>query len=115
MSDEKNRAAKIAALNDQLRKSLGSRIGRWYLTIGVRGLDERTRARIITAVRTFDAFTPDNDPHGERDFGRFEIDGTTIMWKIDYYDRQDLNVGAEDASDTTTTTRVLTVMLAEEY
>ena len=29
---------------------------------------------------------PENDPYGEHDFGAFEFDGKTIIWKIDYYD-----------------------------
>ena len=115
MTQETNRAAKIAALNDQLRKTLSSPHGRWYMTGGLRELDDATRNRIIEAVRTFDAFTPDNDPHHEHDFGSFEIDGTAIIWKIGYHDKRNLDCGAEDPSDAATTTRVLTVMLAEEY
>lgn len=65
-------------------------------------------------VRGFDAFTDDNDPYGEHDFGSFEYAGRTIFWKIDCYDR-DLNYGSPDPSDETVTARVLTVMLAEEY
>ncbi len=46
-------------------------------------------------VHDFIAFTPDNDPHGEHDFGSFEFAGKTIFWKIDCYDR-DLNYGSPD-------------------
>ncbi len=65
-------------------------------------------------METFDAFTPDNDPHGERDFGSFEHEGERIFWKIDYYDRS-LQFGSEDPSDPRQTRRVLTIMLASEY
>ena len=58
------------------------------------------------------AFTPDNDPHGEHDFGSFEYAGKTIFWKVDCYDR-DLNYGSPDPADENVTERVLTVMLAE--
>jgi hypothetical protein len=65
-------------------------------------------------VERFDAFTPDNDPHGERDFGAFEEGGERIFWKIDYYDRT-LRAGSEDPSDPRQTVRVLTIILASEY
>jgi hypothetical protein len=32
----------------------------------------------------FDTFTNDNDPHRERDFGSFDLDGEKLFWKIDY-------------------------------
>jgi hypothetical protein len=48
-------------------------------------------------VETFEAFTPDNDPHKERDFGAFEHNGERIFWKIDYYDTT-LTKGSEDFS-----------------
>lgn len=47
------------------------------------------------------------------DFGSFEYAGKCIMWKIDYYDQE--WSGSPDPADPAVTTRVLTVMLAEEY
>jgi Protein of unknown function (DUF3768) len=38
--------------------------------------------RALAAVRAFDAFSADNDPYGEHDFGIFELDGVTLNWKI---------------------------------
>ena len=55
-----------------------------------------------------------NDPHGEHDFGAFEFDGTPVMFKIDYYDK-DLAFHSPDPADPTVTERVITLMLAEEY
>ena len=59
-------------------------------------------------------FTEDNDPHGEHDFGSFELAGRKFFWKIDYYDAN-MEFGSEDPADPAKTTRVLTIMLAEEY
>jgi Protein of unknown function (DUF3768) len=59
-------------------------------------------------------FIEDNDPHGEHDFGSFEIEGRKLFFKIDYYDK-DMRFGSEDPSDPSKTARVLTLMLAEEY
>jgi hypothetical protein len=72
------------------------------------------QAEIMHQVHTFAEFTPENTPHGEHDFGSFEYDGKTIFWKIDCYDR-DLSYGSPDPADPAVTTRVLTVLLAEEY
>lgn len=67
----------------------------------------------------FDAFTEDNDPHHEHDFGSIDYEGNRIFWKIDYYDHASFgtgrDMGSEDPSDAAKTLRVLTVMLAEEY
>ena len=64
--------------------------------------DRRVAARCAVAIREqvecFSAFTPENDPHGEHDFGSFDSAGKTICWKIDYYDRS-LTNGSEDPSD----------------
>jgi hypothetical protein len=70
--------------------------------------------RAVKMVRQFSNFTGDNDPHGEHDFGSFELDGTELFWKIDYYDR-DLKYGSPDPADPAVTRRVLTILLAEEY
>ena len=69
---------------------------------------------ILEQVRTFDDFTPDNDPYWEHDFGSFQLNEQTIFWKFDYYDL-DLTMHSLDPSDPTITARVLTIMFAEEY
>ena len=52
----------------------------------------------------FSEFTPDNDPHGEHDFGSFTLVGREFFWKIDYHDRGMIH-GSEDPTDPEKTTR----------
>jgi uncharacterized protein DUF3768 len=73
-----------------------------------------TKARLILAVQRFSEFSAENDPHGEHDFGRFEIDGEPYFFKLDYY-ALDMEGGSEDPADPEKTTRVLTIMRADEY
>ncbi len=69
---------------------------------------------LIDQISRFDAFTPDNDPHGEHDFGCIDIGKQKFFWKIDYFDLK-LERHSPDAANTDSTHRVLTVMLASEY
>ena len=82
------------------------------ITQGVQGLKDVLD--LLDQVRRYDAFTPDNDPYGEHDFGSITLEDTTFFWKIDYYDL-DLHMHSPDPSNETVTARVLTIMLAEEY
>ena len=103
----------IAELNDLCRNAMGIG-GRVFQTSGIQALSPAEQSAIREKVETFDAFTADNDPYGERDFGAFEHNGQRIFWKIDYYDST-LTKGSEDPSDPRQTVRVLTIMLASEY
>ena len=102
--------ALIAALNDQVRQTFKE--CRVIITEGVQALGDVNV--VLRQVQLFDAFTPDNDPYGEHDFGSITLEDTTFFWKIDYYDL-DLHMHSPDPSDETVTARVLTIMLAEEY
>lgn len=106
--------ARIAELNDLARTAMGV-ASRVMQTQGICALPPALQSRIRERVETFDTFTRDNDPHGERDFGSFHIDGAgRVLWKIDYYDTN-LEFGSDDPSDPAQTTRVLTIMLSSEY
>jgi hypothetical protein len=83
-------------------------------TSGISSLSFDEQLAIIAKVKGFDDFSPDNDPHGEHDFGSFDFKDEKIFWKIDYYD-QNIKYGSEDPADPSQTTRVLTVMLAREH
>ena len=102
----------IRELNDQFRRSFIG--GRVEMTQGVVSLDEDMQTDLISQVQQFNDFSADNDPHGEHDFGRVETQGIACFWKIDYYD-SDLKYGSENPAYPDMTTRVLTIMLAEEY
>lgn len=113
MTTTTENTAKIRELNDAFRKGFPLN-GKRYITDGIFALDCDDRAAILEKVRTFDAFTEDNDPHGEHDFGSIEHNGERIFWKIDYYDAA-CEYGSEDPAEASRTTRVLTIMLADEY
>ena len=103
---------RIRVLNDNFRSTFVG--GRVVMTAGVNALPLDTKARVLLAVQSFDKFTTDNDPHREHDFGSFEIEGETYFFKIDYY-ALDMDGGSEDPADPEKTTRVLTIMRADEY
>jgi hypothetical protein len=112
-----SQTVRIAELNDRFRKGDRSIPGRIVQTIGIEALisgDPSKSAFLLAAIRSFDRFTADNDPHGEHDFGSLEFEGEKLFWKIDYYDPA-LEFGSDDPADPDKTSRVLTVMLAEEY
>jgi hypothetical protein len=102
----------IRLLNDNFRSTFIG--GQVMMTLGVSELPIDVKANVLLQVKNFSAFDKGNDPHSEHDFGSFEVAGETFFWKIEYYD-QDCRFGSEDPGDPDKTTRVLTVMLAEEY
>ena len=103
---------RIRALNDAFRTTFAG--GRVFVTAGVEALPSDVKAMAIRKVATFSDFHDGNDPYGEHDFGAFELTGRRFFWKIDYY-APDLRCGSDDPADPEKTTRVLTIMLAEEY
>ncbi len=107
-----HKTARIRELNDAFRRTFSG--GNVVMTAGVDALPDMVKAEALKRAATFDDFSEDNDPHGEHDFGAFELCGRKFFWKIDYYDAG-LKFGSEDPSDPAQTTRILTVMLASEY
>ena len=81
------------------------------MTTGVAAMTAELRAEVLERVRTFEAFTRDNDPHGEHDFGSFQVAGQKLLFKIDLFDAA-MEFGSEDPAAPSKTTRVLTIMLA---
>lgn len=107
-----NQTVQIRTLNDLFRKTFVG--GAVVVTQGVSELDEAKGARILSLVRSYNTFDRDNDPYGEHDFGSIDAEGTSVFWKIDYYDKT-LSGHSNDPADTVATVRVLTIMLAEEW
>ena len=103
---------RIRALNDNFRTAFVG--GRVVMTASLSELPIVTKAQVISAVQSFSNFTKDNDPHREHDFGDFQIEGETYFWKIDYY-ALGMVGGSEDPADPEKTTRVLSIMRADEY
>jgi hypothetical protein len=114
--------SEIARLNDWLRRNISTPgHNRVVMTIGIAALigdvslfrGFRRRAELLRLVRDYDSFGEAINPHGERDLGRFEFEGTACYWKIDYYNL-DMDAGAENPADPFITIRVLTIMRVDE-
>ena len=125
----REQTARIARLNDLARRAMGVACTA-VATVGFRSLSEADQSQVRELVETYDAFTEDSDPHGERDFGTIyqlgdgrwtterprvcDDERERVFWKLDYYDRE-LMFGSEDAANPAVTRRVLTIMLSDEY
>jgi hypothetical protein len=81
------------------------------VTAGIRANGPRFIYDCYVLVRDYNEFNKNGDEH---DFGSFMLEGKSVLWKIDYYDKT-LDGGSENPADPEITCRVLTVMLAEEY
>ena len=110
--DRSDSTDRVRQLNDAFRRTFVG--GVVVVTEGVQALPHECRSALLAKVRAFDAFTEDNDPHGEHDFGVVEDGDVQCFWKIDLYDRE-MELMSPDPSDPAVTTRVLTIMLADEY
>jgi hypothetical protein len=104
--------AVIRTLNDQLRHDFSRGVA--VMTLGVAALGPEAAERIFRTIATYDDFCEANDPWNEHDFGSFQADGETIFFKIDYLDRS-MTMHSPDPANPAVTTRVITIMLANEY
>lgn len=109
---EADKLIKIRELNDTLRRQFTG--GKVMLSDGVNALPDMVKAAALQFMAQYHNFTPENDPHGEHDFGAFTLCNRRFFWKVDYYDKS-LEFGSEDPADPAKTIRVLTLILGEEY
>ena len=98
-----------AALDDLPWANLTADVA--IMTPGIAALGKEAVDRIIKTIMVFDDFHHAVAIDDERDFGSFEGGGCTIMFKIDLYEEPDV----KGANGEPIVTRVLTVMLANEY
>ncbi|KUR75288.1 DUF3768 domain-containing protein [Novosphingobium sp. Fuku2-ISO-50] len=68
------------------------------------------QAQLLAAFRNC-MFAEDSP---ERDLGTIEFRGRKVWLKVDYYDSE-LCYGSDDPADASVTTRVLTILLPEDY
>ena len=125
----REQTVRIARLNDHARRAMGVACTA-VATAGFRSLPDADQSQVRELIETYDAFTDDNDPHGERDFGTIyqlgdgcwtterprssDDERERVFWKLDYYDC-DMRFASEDAANPAITRRVLTIMLSDEY
>jgi hypothetical protein len=105
---------KIRALNEAFRRTLNG--GQVVFTGDLAGREAKDlilQHRVLGAVRVA-PIDPDNDPYGEADFGKVEVDGDEFFWKIEYYDFT-MEFGSENPADPAITTRVLTIFYSHDY
>ena len=76
--DFAEKTARIRQLNDEFRTA--GQGGLVMMTHGVQQLGVMRHAQIVQAIRCFDGFNADNDPHGERDFGAIETAGQRLFF-----------------------------------
>ena len=102
----------IRMLNDELRQNFTNRHrcnDGWRCRLRPGNCDAHCET-----IGVYDDFCHTNDPCEEDDFGSFEVDGHTIFFKIDYFDKS-RSYHSPDPADPSVTERVITIMLAEEY
>ncbi len=109
-----DRTPAVRYFNDQFRRSLLPSLGKVLITHGVQTLSGADQCALLALVQNFKDFKDDNDPYKEHDFGRVLYKGTNYFFKIDYYDKSIAGLSL-NPGDPSQCTRVLVVMLADEY
>lgn len=105
---------KVVVLNDQFRKG-DSRLGLWSITSRVAAQPENRKQELLQAVRDLDNFVETKAVNpSQHDIGLVTQDDTDYLWEIDYCDKS-LNSRSPNPADPGCTSRILTLMRADEY
>lgn len=113
----------IASQNDQFRREVLANLrhaeaassqisGKAVLSPGVEALPDAIRDLAVFQTATFETFTADYDPNGEHDFGCFLLEDHIVYWQIQYLDRDGK---CHSRPPTNISSRLMTIMLADEY
>ena len=100
------------SLKDGLREHVTE--NRTLISPGVAALGPAMVDRIATTLRVYDDFCRGDDIMGGHEFGSFEVEGHRLLFQIDYFDGS-LELDPPDLPDRHVTTRVITIMLSDEY
>lgn len=116
--EEVEQQVKIRELNDKLRHNRyptapGHKM--IVLTGALAQMDGPLRTAAVINAAGFDAFSEDNNPQGEHDFGQLTILAEQIMFKLDCYYDLDLKTSSEEPSNPEMTRRVMSLFLASDY
>lgn len=104
---------RIRQLNDELRTEGSCRNGR-MVAAGRLAQETEKIGKVAAAVAAFEDWNEGDDPYGEHDFGKIDVEGEAVIWKIDYYSLDEMH-GSEHPEDPNVTIRILTQMFAEDY
>jgi hypothetical protein len=110
---EEQRKARIRELNDELRTGAQPLNGKVIVTGRLAQMDANLQYMVARNAARFNAFSEDNDPHGEHDCAVFEV-GDRFMFKIDYY-ALDEETLSEHPEDPNVTIRVMSLFYADDY
>lgn len=109
----------IAQTNDKHRNRLsqkdwlkGTRVN-ITLTSGV-ATGQQPIDDILSAVASFDDFDKETDPDNEHVFGKIDVNGVLMVWKMEYLSNH-LFSPSPDKTDISKTIRMITIMTNEEF
>ncbi len=104
---------RIRYLNDELRTEGACRNGR-IVAAGRLAQEAEKINDLVRAVAAYDDWNDGDDPYGEHDFGKLDVNGEAVIFKIDYYSLDEMD-GSEHPDDPAVTIRIMTLMYADDY